>query len=178
MTFNKIILTGDSAGGFLTVSTTVLAILNNVRIPDGIMPVYPAIGTNLGDFVPSSLCALDDWVLSSGFLSYCMSSFIAYKVNSSTNFLVNLSLTPDAVLLKFPRCHIYVCEADPLRDHAIIFGLRLHKLNKEVKINFMQDYIHGFLSLDLKINGVEEYHHSVGHATETLRHLMGGGIRK
>lgn len=116
MTFEKIILTGDSAGGFLTVSTTILAIVNNFRIPDGIMPVYPAISTNLSDFVPSSLCALDDWVLTSGFLSYCMESFIAYRVNIGTNFLINPSLTPEAVLKEFPPCHFYVCEADPLRD--------------------------------------------------------------
>lgn len=53
----------------------------------------------------------------------------------------------------------------------------MKKLGRDVKINFMQDYIHGFLSLDLKINGVDEYHHSVTHARETLKHLIGGGIR-
>ena len=39
----KIILAGDSAGGNLALGVTLLAIKNNVRVPDGLMLAYPGI---------------------------------------------------------------------------------------------------------------------------------------
>jgi len=37
----KIILAGDSAGGNLALGVTLLAIKNNVKVPDGLMLAYP-----------------------------------------------------------------------------------------------------------------------------------------
>ncbi len=45
---DKLILVGDSAGGNLALSLCYLAIENNVRIPDGICLIYPAL--NLSNF--------------------------------------------------------------------------------------------------------------------------------
>ena len=36
-------ITGDSAGGNLAVSVTMLAISNKIRIPDFLFPIYPAL---------------------------------------------------------------------------------------------------------------------------------------
>jgi acetyl esterase len=165
---DKIVVTGDSAGGHLSVSLTIMAILNNFKIPTGVMPVYPAMSSNLQDFVPSNLCALDDTFLTSAFLNYCLESFVAHRVNPATNFLTSPVLTPDEIMQKFPPVRIFCCECDPLRDQAFNFALRLKKLGGDVKLHIFHDYIHGFLSFDLKISGVEEYHNAVGRCKDTL----------
>ena len=169
---DKIVLTGDSAGGFLVITTTIMAIINNFQIPTGIVPVYPLVSSDISKFLPSNLCSLDDTLLSASFVQYCMSSFVAYRVRLDSNFLANPSVTPDEILEKFPPCHMYVCEVDPLRDAAFNLGLRLKKLGREVKIDLMQDYIHGFQSFDLKVNGVEEYHNTVGKVKDTIGEFL------
>lgn len=59
-----IILSGDSAGGFMCVAVTILAILRGVKLPEGILMHYPAISTDINEFFPSLLLGLDDTLLS------------------------------------------------------------------------------------------------------------------
>ena len=49
-TGQRIVLTGDSAGGNLVVAVTMLAIANKIRQPDFLFPIYPAL---LALLVPS-----------------------------------------------------------------------------------------------------------------------------
>jgi hypothetical protein len=69
MSFDKIIIMGDSAGGNLILGITNLAIIKNVRVPDGVNAVYPACDVSRISFSPSILLALDDVFLSNSFLS-------------------------------------------------------------------------------------------------------------
>jgi acetyl esterase/lipase len=43
MDIQTIILTGDSAGGHLSISVSMLAALRGFRKPDGIVPIYPIL---------------------------------------------------------------------------------------------------------------------------------------
>ena len=132
---DRIVLTGDSAGGALCITTTILAIVNNFKIPTGIMPIYPAVSADLTKFMPSYLLAIDDLFLTSAFLNYCSESFVAHRVNPATNFLVSPINITDEILKRFPPTRMMACEADPLRDGAFKFALRLKKLGKDVKLH-------------------------------------------
>lgn len=53
MDLKHIILVGDSAGGHLAVSVSILAVLRGFRIPDGILMHYPVLTMDTSRFFPS-----------------------------------------------------------------------------------------------------------------------------
>lgn len=65
----KILVSGDSAGGNLTIALTMLCIEKHFRVPDFIVPIYPAMNLSLRNFSPSLILSLDDFILPSGFLN-------------------------------------------------------------------------------------------------------------
>lgn len=64
----KFILAGDSAGGHLAVSVTLLAMLRGFRGPDGLFCHYPVFMIDPLKFYPSVLLCLDEELLNQGFL--------------------------------------------------------------------------------------------------------------
>jgi hormone-sensitive lipase len=72
----KIIFVGDSAGGNLVAALTNLLIKFNLRVPDGIVLVYPAL--NLCDYfyTPSLLTSLNDLILPHSFLKICLKAYL------------------------------------------------------------------------------------------------------
>ena len=69
ITYDKIILMGDSAGGNLILGVTILSIIKHWKIPDGLNWVYPAVSCSKLSFTPSLLLSLDDVILSCTFLN-------------------------------------------------------------------------------------------------------------
>jgi len=69
--FKKVILTGDSAGGNLTLGVTLMAIKRGFRVPDSILPCYPITSAKRSMFWPSLLNSFDDPLLGSNFLNLC-----------------------------------------------------------------------------------------------------------
>lgn len=55
ISFDKIILTGDSAGGNLILGVTNLALIKGVQPPDGVHPIYPPCACAHSAFAPSTL---------------------------------------------------------------------------------------------------------------------------
>ena len=72
----KIILVGDSAGGNLVAALTNLLISFKLKIPDGIVLVYPAMNLNYYNFTPSLLTSLNDMILPHTFLKICLSAYL------------------------------------------------------------------------------------------------------
>lgn len=66
--FKNVVLVGDSAGGNLVISITVMAIKRGFRKPDALKPCYPSTIASPDSFWPSILCAIDDSFLSQGML--------------------------------------------------------------------------------------------------------------
>ena len=60
----KVIVTGDSAGGNLSIAVTLMAIQRGYRIPDALVPCYPSTISSKEYFWPSMLTSLDDPILS------------------------------------------------------------------------------------------------------------------
>jgi len=64
-------LTGDSAGGNLIASLTLLCIMSQVRIPDGCLMIYPCLCIDTNIFTPRLLLSLNDKLLPYTFLKIC-----------------------------------------------------------------------------------------------------------
>ncbi len=74
--FTKIIITGDSAGGNLAAALTCLLIKLKLRVPDGVVLVYPALNLNYDNYTPSLLATLDEPILPHTYLKLCLQSYI------------------------------------------------------------------------------------------------------
>lgn len=78
-TGEKVCLAGDSAGGNLSVTTSMRAAAFGVRMPDGIVAAYPA--TLLTAYAsPSRLLTLMDPMLPLSVLSRCLSAYAGKTV--------------------------------------------------------------------------------------------------
>jgi acetyl esterase/lipase len=128
---------------------TALAIVKNIRVPDGVLAFYPV--TNLTKSVsssPSRVMFFHDVFVPIHFMFLCLESY-APNDSAQTNFLLSPVFAPDWVLSKFPE-YIYLISAayDPLLDDAVNFSRRLKKLYKN---HYHQIYYlpHGFLNLAL-----------------------------
>ena len=71
-----VIMVGDSAGGNLVAALTNMLITYKLRVPDGIVLVYPALNLNFNNYTPSLLTALNDTILPHTFLKICVKAYI------------------------------------------------------------------------------------------------------
>jgi len=151
----KIFVAGDSAGGNLTVALTMLWIEKGFRVPDFILPSYPALNLSLRNFSPSLILSLDDFILPSSFLMLCLDSYVK-DGNPEKDHFLSPAICPDNVLAKFPPVRILIAGNDPLRDESYKFTLRLLKNDIDVKVFEFICFPHGFLSYELPLGGIEE----------------------
>ena len=75
-TGKRIVITGDSAGGNLAISLTMLAIANQIRVPDFLFPIYPAL-LALSVPSPSRLLSIMDPLLGISF-HFILFHFISF----------------------------------------------------------------------------------------------------
>jgi len=79
-TGSKIILVGDSAGGLLSTNIVQRAILNQIRVPDALIPIYTPFLSSY-TISPSRLMSVMDPLLNLGVLWRCLAAYsgIDYK---------------------------------------------------------------------------------------------------
>ena len=112
----KVILVGDSAGGNLVAALTNLLILKNLRIPDGIVLVYPALNLNYESYTPSLLTSLNDMILPHTFLKICLEAYLQGDVDPDNDPLVSPVKANKEILEKYPATRIFVGSKDPFHD--------------------------------------------------------------
>ena len=96
--FDKIILTGDSAGGNIILGITNLAIQRGVRVPDGLMLIYPALMVGKTHFSPSALYSLDDTFLNANLLYLWIDFYVTQEMLEEDHYILSPMLTPDSIL--------------------------------------------------------------------------------
>ena len=119
----KILLVGDSAGGNLVAALTNLLIEWKLRIPDGIVLVYPALNLDYFDFTPSLLTALNDMILPHTFLKICLNSYLqdpSYK--PKTDYFISPLKAPNWILQQYPPTRMFVGSKDPFHDDCCRFA--------------------------------------------------------
>lgn len=75
VTFKKVIITGDSAGGNLAIAVTLMSVLRNFEKPDVLVPFYPSSINSKERFWPSLCNAFDDSLLSYSLLAQIQSAY-------------------------------------------------------------------------------------------------------
>ena len=73
--FKRVVLVGDSAGGSLILALTLMSIDRGFKVPDAIVPIYPAGIQSYDAFWPSQLAAIDDPILSASFSMLCLKAY-------------------------------------------------------------------------------------------------------
>eukprot|EP01080_Neovahlkampfia_damariscottae_P008829 gene8829-778_t len=145
----KIIITGDSAGGNLAFGVMNKCIENNFRIPDAIMTCYPSTNVSL-NFSFSRLVSLIDPLLNISMLPLLLKAYQNSEHNifkEGKNFFLSPSETPKDIISKYPPTFISVGSLDPLLDDSISISNKLEECNVPVYLNVYDGIAHGYLHL-------------------------------
>lgn len=141
----KIILAGDSAGGNLALGVTLLAIKNNVRVPDGLMLAYPALKMEVKTYSPSLVLALNDQILPYSVLKMIPGVYIPPEGKPEKDPLLSPLKATDDLLKQLPPVRLMVGERDPFHDDCLRFVDKLKRLERDVSMIIYKDMTHGFL---------------------------------
>ena len=153
----KILLSGDSAGGSFILGLTLLIIAMNefdgkkIKIPDLILALYPCCSLNSNGISLSGCVSLDNLILSLKDTSYMASAYRGYYKNELDPFL-NQMKADEKLLKHFPTSRFLLATNDGLRDEAIRFINKLSHINGiDVKAYDFTYYEHGFMGNKSKI---------------------------
>lgn len=83
-TGERVCLAGDSAGGNLCITVSMMAVAHRVRLPDGIMTAYPAFMLTTCAS-PSRLLTLMDPLLPLSVLSRCLNAYAGQQQRNIPN---------------------------------------------------------------------------------------------
>lgn len=167
MDLEHIILAGDSAGGHIAMTVSMLAALRGFRRPDAILCHYPVLCIDENAFFPSLLMSVDEELLSAGFMQFALTCFTRNVTDAGRNPILSPVYAPDALFKLLPPVKLMPCEIDPLRDQSLQFAHRMLKQGGKCTVYMMKDHIHGFESLDPNYVGVNEYRRATT-LTETI----------
>ena len=153
----KLILSGDSAGGNLLLGLVLLLIAmnkydgKNIKLPDLILPLYPCCTLTNNNATVSACLAFDKVMLSLKDIGYMREAYRGYYDNELDPF-VNIVFADEKLLKYFPPSRFLTASHDALRDDVIRF---LSKLCKnpgiDVKMYDLINYQHGFVDVNNEI---------------------------
>ena len=148
---NKIIMFGDSAGGNLIMGAVNYLILHELKVPDKVLMLYPALVCNANFFSPSMLNSYHDEILNFFHLQYVLLLYLG-KENMSQfyNMFISPLFTPAEIMKRYPETHIICGDQDPLWDHSLYFCHLLGKLKVKVKLHVIKQFSHGFMYFYLR----------------------------
>lgn len=123
----KIILTGDSAGGHFVYALTNLCILTGAPLPTVLLPFYPCSTLHIPNFTPCFLYTIDDAMLSTEFLGYCIRTFIppGHGFDSEKDYLISPRYAPLSILRHYPPVRLALGTKDPLHNDSIRLAVKI-----------------------------------------------------
>ena len=150
----KILLSGDSAGGSLMLALTLLIISMNefdekkIKIPDLLLGLYPACSLDSNSITLSGCINIENILLSPKDGSYIWEAYRGYYKNELDPF-INQNKADERLLNHFPVTRFLTGSCDGLRDEALRFIYKLSKIKGvDVKLYDFTYYEHGFMGND------------------------------
>ncbi len=134
----KIIVGGDSAGGALAAAVLILAKKKNLRLPDGLMLVYPVLDSRIET---ESMRKYTDTPMWNSRLNWEMWQ---YYVGKEKRHHPLASPMEARCLDYFPPTYIETAQFDCLHDEGIAFAKRLKREGVKVELNETQHTMHGY----------------------------------
>jgi hormone-sensitive lipase len=165
---DKIVVTGDSAGGNLALALTLRTIKMGIQVPDGCMLSYPALNLYAKRFVPSYYMAIDDVILPYSLLKLCIKAYIPEEFCPMVDPFLSPVMASDEMLSKLPPVRIITGSIDPLHDDSWRLLHRMQALEKDVKMIVYDNMPHGFMSFDQ----IEEHKTVVDDSCKVLAELF------
>ncbi|CAI2359787.1 unnamed protein product [Moneuplotes crassus] len=174
--FDKIILVGDSAGGNLCSGVTLLSLLKNCKVPTGLSLIYPAMLVSRTHFSPSMLYSLDDYILNTVVLDFCVKCYDT-KNSGDKDFLLSPNLAPEDIIVKedkvkFPTTRIIISGNDPLRDTSLSFIIKMAKLGVDIEAVDYQHQMHGFIMFNKGPIAFKESNHAIDKCIEYVKEII------
>ena len=157
----KIIFAGESSGGNFVLALTFLIIAinkyqgKNIRLPDYLIPLYPASHTGIKNMSLSLASSFEDFLLNIKSLLFINKAYREYYPNDLDPFLNPSEVTED-ILKYLPKTTFFTATNDPLRDDTVRLIRKIIKIpGLDVKDYELQNYQHGFLGPDdIRISGL------------------------
>ena len=150
-TGHRVIVSGDSAGGNLSLAISMKCIEMNLRAPDGLLLIYALC--RMDAMSPSRLLQLMDPTIPFGLLVKCLSAYVGdleapendpTQPPESHPYLSPL-LQKDEILAKLPPCVFVSTNLDLLLDDNVSMAKKLKSLGVKTRLNILRDLPHGFL---------------------------------
>lgn len=139
---DRIVLSGDSAGGNLTLATAVSARDAGTAMPRGLVPIYPA--TDMTRSFPSHRELGRHYFLTSDVLDWFTERFLSSPDQKRDPRLSPLFVTD---LSRLPPTHLVTAGFDPLRDEGEAMATRLRESGVACTHRSEDSLIHGFVSM-------------------------------
>jgi len=147
----KVILIGDSAGGNLIFALTLRLIRAGLKLPDGLVLMYPSLSMDLSIFSPSYFLSFDDRLLPYSLMNLVVKAYIGEGTDPAKDPFVSPLVASDELMSKMPPVRIVSGSNDPLHDENWRLLARLKGLKKEAKFVVHENLAHAYLSnADLK----------------------------
>ena len=147
---DKIIVTGDSAGGNISCAVTMMLKDRNVLLPKGVLLVYPVLDKRMKTDSMKNYTDTPIWD------SRCNKQFWDMYLKEKDRDIAKYASISEAESVDyFPSTYIEVAEFDCLHDEGMEFGQRLESEGVSVEIHDIKGACHGFESV-LKSNMVNE----------------------
>jgi acetyl esterase/lipase len=150
----KILLSGDSAGGSLILGLTLLIISMNkfddkkIKVPDILFGLYPCCTLDHSAITLSSCIAFDNILLSLKDTGYMRTAYRGYYENELDPY-INQMKSDEKLLENFPITRFLTATNDGLRDEAIRFANKISKIEgNDVKVYDFTYFEHGFMGND------------------------------
>lgn len=163
---NRIVITGESAGGNLAASLCVKLSMDEQQIrgniseeekkgststpvifPDALMLSCPVLNMSL-ELSHSRVLGTDDPVLPRGLISAISDAYVPPRLGvSKKNPLASPLYASDAVLRRFPPTLLIASSKDPLLDDSVAFNQRLRSNGVESDLKAAENLPHAYLGL-------------------------------
>lgn len=140
----KIILAGDSAGGYLSAVTSLQAIQQGTPLPKAQVLIYPMC--DMSTQRESYHLFADGLVLTKKLMDYFINHYINDEADKK-NPLASPLLAKDEELKQMPTTLLTIAGFDPLCDEGLAFYKKLSALNVDITLLEHLDLTHGFITL-------------------------------
>ncbi len=151
---------GESSGGTIAASLTLLLREGNAPMPTHLSMAYPM--TDVVDRWPSYQQRGAGYALDRSLMLWYMDHYLPAGWDSQDPYLFPLAASD---LRGFPPTFIMTAEFDPLRDEGIAYAQKLASAGVEVRHVHVDDQMHGFLMMD---RAVRKASGLIGHLANAL----------
>ncbi len=163
----KILLAGDSAGGYLSSVCSLQAIRNNTPLPLAQILIYPM--ADISTQRESYHLFAENLILTQAMMEYFINHYVNNNADKS-NPLASPLLAADEELKQMPPTLVTVAGFDPLHDEGLAFYEKLKFLGVKAELIEHNDLTHGFITLaGVLKRGSEEKDRIIGASKNYLK---------